>query len=255
MNSSPTVAVIIPTFNRKESLLRTLSSLKRQTYPFERFEVVVVDDGSPDDTHTIADQQYPFTLRYLTQNNQGATAARNHGAINTEADILVFVDDDVTVSSQTLEALAATHCQVSQAIVVGTLVRRSSGQLSVFTSIVLAALDHSQAGQELSALHFIDCNTELLSCRRRDFIGLGMLQDPTGGAGWPNWDDVDFGYRAYLNGFRLLQNGNAIGEHWDYSITDRTLAFLCPAIITTTVFQTFTRSEEHLQETITTGRS
>jgi hypothetical protein len=44
-----------------------------------------------------------------------------------------------------------------------------------------------------------------------------MLQDPTGG--WPNWDDVDFGYRSHLAGFQLVRVADAVGEHWDYSLS------------------------------------
>jgi len=50
----PHVSVIIPTYNRKDSLLRTLDSLSRQTYPAECFEVIVVDDGGCDGTEVVA---------------------------------------------------------------------------------------------------------------------------------------------------------------------------------------------------------
>jgi GT2 family glycosyltransferase len=83
---------------------------------------------------------------------------------------------------------------------------------------------HSQTAKGDVYLHYLNCNTELLACKRSDFFDLGMLQDPTEGHGWPNWDDVDFGYRAHLKGFRLLQTGKATGEHWDYSLSDRNTA-------------------------------
>ena len=224
LEPAPTISVIIPTYNRKDSLLRTLDSLKQQTYPMDRFIVIVVDDGSTDDTQVIASQQFPFALRCVHQKNQGATAARNYGATISQADILVFIDDDVTVSPQTLEALAATCYQGGKALVMGTLYRRSSVVTSVYTAILLTSTADSQTAREDADLHFIDCNTELLAIRHSDFLELGMLQDPTDGYGWPNWDDVDFGYRAYRNGFRLIQSGKAIGEHWDHSISDRTIA-------------------------------
>jgi GT2 family glycosyltransferase len=70
----------------------------------------------------------------------------------------------------------------------------------------------------------VDCNSELLACRRGDFLALGMFQDPTLGAGWPNWDDVDFGYRAHQHGFRLAGASRAVADHWDHSITSRATA-------------------------------
>jgi GT2 family glycosyltransferase len=83
---------------------------------------------------------------------------------------------------------------------------------------------HTLVARDEVEFHFIDCNTELLACKRGDFFDIGMFQDPTGGHGWPNWDDVDFGYRAHLKGFRLFGTSRAIAEHWDHSISDRTMA-------------------------------
>jgi glycosyltransferase involved in cell wall biosynthesis len=219
-----TVSVIIPTYNRKDWLLRALESLGRQTLPADQFEVIVVDDGSTDDTQSIASQPFPFTLRCVHQRNQGATVARNRGAAMSNAEVLVFMDDDVTVSPQTLEALAAACCQGTKILVMGTLGRRGRVDASVYTAIVLASPSHYPTARDEAGLHFVDMNTQLLACRRSDFLELGMFQDPTGGYGWPNWDDVDFGYRAHRNGFRLLLSNEAVGEHWDYSIADRTMA-------------------------------
>jgi glycosyltransferase involved in cell wall biosynthesis len=225
MEWPPTVSVIIPTYNRKDSLGRTLESLTRQTFPAGLIEVIVVDDGSTDDTRTISSQPYPFNFHYLHQKNQGATAARNYGATTSKADILIFIDDDVVVSPQTLEAMATVCFQTTKILGMGALIRCSAGNPSVYTKVILTSEGHSQTSKGDVEMHYLNCNTELLACRRSDFFDLGMLQDPTEGHGWPNWDDVDFGYRAHLKGFRLLQVGKAIGEHWDYSIADRTTAF------------------------------
>jgi glycosyltransferase involved in cell wall biosynthesis len=224
LESAPTISVIIPTHNRKDSLLRTLASLRQQSFPVQRFGVIVVDDGSTDDTPTIVHQLFPFTLRYVRQPNQGATAARNHGATLSQAEILVFIDDDITVSPHTLEALARTCFQKTKVVGMGILNRRGGNNASLYTAIMLSSPGDSQTMTEEVDLHFVECNTELLACKRNDFFELGMLQDPTQGRGWPNWDDVDFGYRAHRSGFRLLQSGKAIGDHWDYSMADRTTA-------------------------------
>lgn len=224
MKSLPTISVIIPTHNRKDSLLRSLDSLRQQTFPVDRFEVVVVDDGSTDGTQTVASQPFPFKLRYLHQKNQGATAARNYGATTSQSEILVFIDDDVTISPYTLEALAEACCQQTKVLVMGTIHSRSNDTASVYTPIMLNAAANSMAVHDDIELNSVECNSELLACKRSDFLDIGMFQDPTAGNGWPNWDDVDFGYRAHLKGFRLLETGKAIAEHWDYSISSRTLA-------------------------------
>jgi glycosyltransferase involved in cell wall biosynthesis len=224
LKSLPSISVIIPTYNRKDSLLRSLDSLSQQTFPMELLEVIIVDDGSTDDTQTIASQQYPFALRYLHQKNQGATEARNYGARTSQSEILVFIDDDITISPQTLDAFVETICKRTKILAMGTIIKRSNDSASVYTPVALTMADHSLIARDDVELHFIDCNTELLVCKRYDFLDIGMFQDPTGGRGWPNWDDVDFGYRAHLKGFRIIGTSKAIAEHWDYSISDRTMA-------------------------------
>lgn len=224
MEPTPTISVIIPTYNRRESLLCTLDSLKQQTFPMDRFMVIVVDDGSTDDTQTIASHQFPFTFHYAQQKNQGATAARNYGAGLSQSEILVFMDDDITISPQTLEALAEKFDQRKKILAMGTINKRSSVNGSVYTLVVLTMAAQSLIASDDVEFHCVDCNSELLACRRSDFFEIGMFQDPTGGHGWPNWDDVDFGYRAYLCGFRIVGTSQAIADHWDHSIADRTMS-------------------------------
>lgn len=205
-------------------MLRTLDSLGQQTLSTDRFEVVVVDDGSTDDTSSIASRQYPFTFRYLCQKNQGATAARNYGAATSQAEILVFIDDDITISPYTLEAFVNQCSQRTKILATGTIKLRSGENASVYTPVVLSMSAHSLIARENAEIHFVHCNSELLACKRSDFYDIGMFQDPTGGHGWPNWDDVDFGYRAHLKGYKLVGTGKATAEHWDYSIASRIAA-------------------------------
>lgn len=229
------ISVVIPTYNRTEPVLRLLNSLGEQTLSPERYEVIVVDDGSSYEPGEITSHTFPFTLHYVRQENQGATIARNHGAQQSQGDVLVFIDDDVTVSPHALEALASACLQEEKVIVMGELTARSPEETSLFNQHALEAANAPAyaAGEETAVtvstasvtnkfIHFSWCNTQLLAVRRQDFFELGMLQDPTGG--WPNWDDVDFGYRAHLAGFRLLLCREATGVHWDYSLASLDVA-------------------------------
>src|SRR5439155_21300139 len=78
------------------------------------------------------------------------------------------------------------------------------------------------SGQHRREVPFTECKTGFLGIRREAFAALGGFEDP--GGGWPNWDDVDFGYRASQEGFRLLQIDEAVGEHWDFALADLTTA-------------------------------
>src|SRR5687768_11304898 len=81
VNRTPLVSVIIPTFNRCNSVRRILDALAKQTFDLAQVEVLVVPDGSSDGTETML-QNYaaPFELRIIAQTNQGAATARNNGA-------------------------------------------------------------------------------------------------------------------------------------------------------------------------------
>ena len=90
------ISVIISTFNRSRLLNHCLRSLLRQTYPPEKFEILVCDDGSSDNTEYLVESRVKKqkNLRYLYQKNQGPAVARNLGIGVTQGKIIAFTDDD-----------------------------------------------------------------------------------------------------------------------------------------------------------------
>lgn len=110
--TTPRVAVIIPTRNRRESLARTLAAFERQTCGPEMFEVIVVANACTDDTAafvTMRREEVPYALRIIDRPEPGASAARNAGADRTRAALLVFLDDDIEPSPQFVEAHVEAH--------------------------------------------------------------------------------------------------------------------------------------------------
>jgi GT2 family glycosyltransferase len=106
----PFLSVVIPTYNRKESLLIALDALKRQTLPVERFEVIVVSDGGTDGTaEAVHAREYPYRLRFMEQPNSGPSAARNNGARAACGQVVVFLDDDIEPVAEFLEVHARAH--------------------------------------------------------------------------------------------------------------------------------------------------
>jgi glycosyltransferase involved in cell wall biosynthesis len=219
----PLVSVVIPTYNRVSVLRRTLNSLAAQSLSAGRFEVCVVDDGSSDGTASIASETFPFALTYLQRPKQGPTAARNVGAQNSRGEVLVFLDDDICPAPHTLEALARTCLEIDRTVVLGTLITPEFRKASVYGRLNAASPFREQAPTDDRELPFTACLTGLLAIRRSSFFEIGMFMDPTGG--WPNWDDVDFGYRAQRAGFQLRQSASSVAEHWDYALAD--LASTC----------------------------
>jgi glycosyltransferase involved in cell wall biosynthesis len=209
----PFVSVIIPTFNRKDSLLRTLEILGRQTYPAEMFEVIVVDDGGTDGTKDVKAQPFPFTLHYVRQTNQGAAVARNTGAHLAQGEVLVFLDDDITVVPEFVGSLACEFSADQRIVVVGSLkppLREGGNTFRALYAVLLAS-------DERREIDFAACLSAILAVRREDFYRIGKMQDV---AGDPRtaWGDVDFGYRAHQLGFSFRRSLDAIGYHDDRAI-------------------------------------
>jgi len=104
----PDVSVVIPTYNRRDSLLRLLSSLDRQSLDKERFEVVVVDNNSTDGTLDAVAREargLRLRLRSVSEPEQGAVHARNRGIRETSAPFVAFTDDDIEVEANWLEEI------------------------------------------------------------------------------------------------------------------------------------------------------
>ncbi len=96
----PLYSVIIPSFNRADEMQDLLRSVQKLEFPRERFEIVVADDGSTDNTAEIIknfQETHSFTLRYYSQKNQGPGAARNLGMRQARGDFFIFIDSDVTL--------------------------------------------------------------------------------------------------------------------------------------------------------------
>lgn len=87
-------SVIIATYNRKGLLLRTLEALARQSLAAERFEVIVIDDGSTDGTAESLARMQSQQLRVISQANRGPAAARNRGIQEARGSWVVMTDDD-----------------------------------------------------------------------------------------------------------------------------------------------------------------
>ena len=101
---SPKVSIILPTYNRADTILRAIRSVQSQT--FQDWELIVVDDGSTDDTASLVDGIDP-RLILIRQENRGFTEARNAGIRASKGDYLAFLDSDDEFLPNHLELCAA----------------------------------------------------------------------------------------------------------------------------------------------------
>lgn len=100
------VSVVIPTYGRPYQLQACVAALEESAFRREDFEVVVVDDGSPEPVESqLSGFTRGFPLYVLRQANAGAAAARNAGAVRASGRFVAFIDDDCLVERGWLRAV------------------------------------------------------------------------------------------------------------------------------------------------------
>lgn len=208
----PFVSIVVPTHNRAASLTRLLRSLARQTYPDDRFEVVVVDDGSSDATAgLVRGLDTPYVLHLLGQPNRGPAAARNLGVDSARGDLIVFLDDDVVPLPRLLTEHVATHRSERDAVVVGPMsppaawprpawIRWEEAKLHRVYRAMLAG------DYPCTARQFYTANASL---SRRCFLEAGGFD-----TGFERAEDVELGYRLAARGARFLFSPRAGVLHY-----------------------------------------
>jgi glycosyltransferase involved in cell wall biosynthesis len=154
----PLFSVIIPTFNRADFLRQTLESVWRQN--FTDYEVIVVDDGSTDDTATWL-SEFASKIKLITQQNAGPGIARNKGAEHAQGVYLAFLDSDDLWFPWTLETVAALIAKYDH------------------PALVSAKLVQFKEPKELISVNQIEASAEVFSdyfasSDRDYFVGAGM---------------------------------------------------------------------------------
>src|SRR2546430_434152 len=115
------VSIVIPAFNSAGYLPATIHSALRQTQRAD--EVIVIDDGSTDDTEEVC-RKFSDKIVYQRKNNQGVAVARNYGASIAKADWLLFLDADDRLMPHAVESLLDAANKSSCSVVYGFVLLR-----------------------------------------------------------------------------------------------------------------------------------
>jgi glucosyl-dolichyl phosphate glucuronosyltransferase len=101
----PELSVIISTYNRSKYLRQTIESLYNQTYSKEKWELIIVDNNSSDDTQELVESNKKKfnNLSYYFEKNQGLSISRNKGALLAKSEYIMFLDDDAAPFSDWVE--------------------------------------------------------------------------------------------------------------------------------------------------------
>ncbi|PYK13897.1 MAG: glycosyl transferase [Verrucomicrobia bacterium] len=200
---APFVSVIVCSYNGGPTLAFCLDSLGKLNYP--KYEVILVDDGSTDDTSYIA-AQFPW-VRYIHQSNQGLSHARNTGAAAAKGEVFAYTDSDCMVDPDWLYYLIGTLVSGDYAGVGGPNVTPPA------KSWIQACVAAAPGGPshvlltDVVAEHIPGCN---MAFYRWAFEGVGGFDTEYRKAG----DDVDFCWRIQQAGWVIAFSPTAIVWHY-----------------------------------------
>lgn len=116
MNNKPFISVVIPAFNEEKYIANCLQAIKKQTYPSDKYEVIVSDNNSTDKTVKIAKK---FKVSIVNTKKQGNTFALAKGCSNAKGDIIACTDADSVVDSRWLEKIAETFTETEIVAITG----------------------------------------------------------------------------------------------------------------------------------------
>lgn len=220
--NQPTISVIIPTYNRRDSLLRTLESLGHQTFAADRFEVIVADDGGKDGTaEALRGAAYPFELRYFQQPHLGVGVARNLGLDNAKGELLLYLDDDMIVEPEVLAEHCAAHKSHPNAVVKGQVILVLNDPDSVYATIQSGTPDlPPSCNGRLQPISYQQIFAGHFSIRREDALAAGKWEAEPLGYGF---QDLEFMYRCKKAGLAMLYAPRAVSHHLDHATSFATV--------------------------------
>jgi len=210
------LSIIIPTFRKARILGNVLRSLCFQEGVNQELEIIVVDDGSPDDTEEVVESAARASsnrIRYLKQANRGVSAARNLGIQAARGDLVLFLGDDIVCTPRLVAGHLLWHKRFSDSrtVVSGPVTWPPDLPIDDFMSW----LDNSpyqfayyklKGKTEISFRYFYTCNVSLRT--------QSVLENPFDEDIRYGFEDTELGLRLRDQQYRLYFNESALGYHY-----------------------------------------
>jgi glycosyltransferase involved in cell wall biosynthesis len=205
-------SVIVPTYNRLDMLLRVLDALDAQV-DAPSFEIIVINDGSKDDTDRVISQRKCITFR--TQPNGGPGRARNHGVTLATGKIVVFIGDDTVPEPRFLAEHARVHQEAGNDPLVAALGYTGWPRGEKVTAFMDYINDFGlqfgykliQHGTVVPYNFFYTSNISI----DRELLAAHPFDTTFPSAAW---EDIELAYRLDAKGLKIHYNAKAITRHY-----------------------------------------
>jgi len=209
----PLISVVIATYKRRDVLKVTLEKLCIQTMAPDKFEVLVIDDGSHDGTAEMTESMIlsaHYRLRYFGHENRGPGYTQNRGIKEAQSELVLLIADDIWATQELLEQHLKVHLehQEENIAVLGNVVQ--SPELP--PTIMHKYWDPFQFSKfrwmrEVPCIYFYACNISI----KKDFLLKNcMFRERKGAA----HEDAELGYRLGQAGLHILHNEQALAYHF-----------------------------------------
>lgn len=210
MKASPSIAVVVPSWNRHDILHECLKHLHAQTLAPSEYEVIVVDDES--DPPITVDASYD-NFRLIRRSRGGEVISRNAGIMETQAPIIMCIDDDILLTPSALEDHLCMHRDGPDIHAIqGFVTWDPRLEISLFMRWL------EDGGPQFSFneislygpayYNFYDCH---LSLKHSVFSQIGFF-DPD--LTYGGFDDLEFGFRFFESGLNYIYCPEIIGYHY-----------------------------------------
>jgi glycosyltransferase involved in cell wall biosynthesis len=178
------LSVIIPTRNRVKLLKNAIASIVHQTYQQEKYEIIIIDNGSTDETKSIVEsfQKSILNLKYIYEESPGLHIGRHLGLKYASGEILVYADDDIEAFPTWLEGISESFSNTNVVLVGGNISPHyenpppdwieSLWQTTPWGKVLgaFSILDFGDTIKEISPFYVFGCN---FSIRKKILVDLG----------------------------------------------------------------------------------
>lgn len=193
-------SLVIPTRNRAQALRLTLQHVSLSQYPFDDFEVLVVDDGSSDETAAVLTEwSEKLPLRWFSQAHGGTSRARNLAIQEARGQHIMFIDDDVLIPPDFLQRHARLQAAHPGSLIRGPVVNVPRPLYPPLPPLV-------RPWRHFSKNYLCTSNASL----ERELLLRAGLFDPS----FTRWEDAELGVRLKRIGVKRIFDNHTFVYHW-----------------------------------------